>query len=204
MISKLVKQYVFDTVAQCEFASDAVKDAFIDGMFTSWYGDFYLYVNVAGVVLQSFAVSRIVKWGGIRVALFIFPAVALLGASAVLVVPVLAVLRSAKIAENSVDYSVNNTVRNMLWLPTTKAMKYQAKQAVDTFFVRMGDVSSAVIVFLVANLMNVGDVRVFAGANVVFVLALLVVAAAIVREQKVLKAMRERGELVDEVADPTS
>ena len=42
----------------------------------------------------------------------------------------LSVLRPAKIAENSTDYSFNNTVRNMLWLPTTKAMKYQAKQAV--------------------------------------------------------------------------
>jgi ATP:ADP antiporter, AAA family len=113
---------------------------------------------------------------------------------------VLAVLRGAKIAENSTDYSINNTVRNMLWLPTTTAMKYQAKQAVDTFFVRMGDVSSALIVFVVANRMGIGDVRVFAGANVGLVVLLLVVAAAILREQGVLKKMRERGELFDDAA----
>lgn len=198
MISKLVKEMVFSTVNQCAFADESVKKAFIKGMFTSWYGDFYLYVNVAGVLLQSFAVSRIVKWGGIRLALFVFPAMALLGASAVLLFPVLAVLRAAKIAENSSDYSVNNTARNMLWLPTTTAMKYQAKQAVDTFFVRMGDVSSALLVFVFADLLGLTDVRLFAGANVLLVALLLWVTGSIIREQASIKKMRETGALSDE------
>lgn len=195
MISNLVKKHVFSTVGQCEFADEATKDAFVSGMFTSWYGDFYLYVNILGVLLQSFAVSRVVKWGGVKVALFVFPVVALFGATAVLLFPVLSVLRPAKIAENATDYSFNNTVRNMLWLPTTKAMKYQAKQAVDTFFVRMGDVSSALMVFFIVDLMAVEDIRIFAGTNLLVLAGLIAVAAAILREQKNIKAMKERGEL---------
>ena len=195
MISNLVKKHVFSTVGQCDFADEATKDAFISGMFTSWYGDFYFYVNIAGVLLQSFAVSRVVKWGGVKIALFIFPVIALFGATAVLLFPMLAVLRPAKIAENSTDYSFNNTVRNMLWLPTTKAMKYQAKQAVDTFFVRMGDVGSALMVFVIADLLSVKDIRVFAGTNLLVLAGLAFVAAAILREQKNIKAMKERGEL---------
>ena len=195
MISNLVKRYVFDTVGQCEFADEGTKKAFIDGMFTSWYGDFYFYVNLVGVLLQSFAVSRIVKWGGLRIALYVFPAIALLGATAVLVLPTLAVLRAAKIGENATDYSLNNTVRNMLWLPTTKAMKYQAKQAVDTFFVRMGDLSSALMVFLVADLAAIKDIRVFAGTNLVVIIGVIVVVTMILREQPKLKEMKDRGEL---------
>jgi hypothetical protein len=34
--------------------------------------------------------------------------------------------------------------RQLLWLPTTREEKYKAKQAIDTFFVRGGDVLSAV------------------------------------------------------------
>ncbi|MCA9625297.1 MAG: hypothetical protein KC731_40020, partial [Myxococcales bacterium] len=79
MISRVVKDYVFGQVGRCEFPTEEAKDAFVSGMFTSWYGDFYLYVNVAGVVLQSFAVSRVVKWGGLRLAFFVFPIMALLG-----------------------------------------------------------------------------------------------------------------------------
>ena len=61
-------------------------------------------------------------------------------------VPLLGVARWAKTAENATDYSLQNTVRNMLFLPTTRDEKYQAKQALDTFFVRLGDVMAALVV----------------------------------------------------------
>ena len=67
------------------------------------------------------------------------------------------VLRLSKTAENATDYSLNNTVRNMLWLPTTREMKYQAKQAVDTFFVRMGDVASTAVVAGAGVGLGLGD-----------------------------------------------
>ena len=201
MISKLVNRFVFETVDQCHFSNPATKAAFVDGMFTSWYGDFYFYVNVAGVLLQAFAVSRLVKWGGIKIAFFVFPLVAALGAIAVLLFPILSLLRSAKIAENSTDYSVNNTVRNMLWLPTTKAMKYRAKQAVDTFFVRLGDVGSAVLVYALANLLeqvsSSGVVRVFAGINIVLIFLWIYIAVRILHEQNVLRHKKQQGELND-------
>ncbi len=56
--------------------------------------------------------------------------------------------RWAKTAENWTDYSVMNTVKQMLWLPTTRTEKYNAKQAIDTFFVRGGDLLSSAVVFL--------------------------------------------------------
>jgi AAA family ATP:ADP antiporter len=54
---------------------------------------------------------------------------------------------SAKVTEKGTDYSLSNTVRNMLFLPCTREEKYSAKQAIDSFFFRMGDVVSAAIVF---------------------------------------------------------
>jgi AAA family ATP:ADP antiporter len=154
---------------------------------TKFYSDFFLWVNVAVLVLQTFAVSRIVKFGGLRIAFFVLPVIALLDASFVLATPMLAVLRPWKIAENATDYSVNNTLRNMLWLPTTREMKYKAKQAVDTFFVRSGDVGSALLVAVLAQGLGLG-VRAFAAVNVVLVLAWLVVARGIVRESARLAA----------------
>ena len=41
------------------------------------------------------------------------------------------------------DYSVMNTAKQMVWLPTTREEKYKAKQAIDTFFVRIGDLLAA-------------------------------------------------------------
>lgn len=148
---------------------------------TGFYGDFFLYVNVAVVLLQTFAVSRVVKFGGLRVAFFVLPVIALLDAIGIAVAPVLGIVRVGKIAENATDYSVNNTVRNMLWLPTSTEMKYKAKQAVDTFFVRSGDMLSAILVAGLAGGLGLG-VRVFALVNVGLVALWLVVARGIVRE----------------------
>ncbi len=63
-------------------------------------------------------------------------------------VPLLNAALAAKVLENSTDYSLNNTVRNMLFLPCTYEQKFAAKQAIDSFFVRMGDVLSAALVFV--------------------------------------------------------
>jgi AAA family ATP:ADP antiporter len=188
--------------------SDAAKEMLARGELTdatrknwigAWYGDFFLYVNVAGVILQSFVVSRVVKLGGLGTALFVFPLLALLDATVIALMPVIAVARWGKIAENASDYSFNNTVRNMLWLPTTRMMKYVAKQAVDTFFVRMGDVGSTLMVFVFAAQLGLG-VRVFAVGNLVLCAALVGVCLLILREEKNIKAMRARGELPDDPA----
>jgi AAA family ATP:ADP antiporter len=60
--------------------------------------------------------------------------------------PVPSYIRFAKIVENTVNYSLQNTVRHALFLPTTREAKYTAKATIDTLFVRIGDVLSAAIV----------------------------------------------------------
>lgn len=115
---------------------------------SQFYGHFYSVVNLLGLVLQAVATSRILRLIGVRGALFILPVLALLSYSTLALIPVLMVVRWAKILENSTDYSIMNTVRQALWLPTSREAKYKAKAAVDTFCTRGGDVLQAVIVFI--------------------------------------------------------
>jgi AAA family ATP:ADP antiporter len=111
-------------------------------------GGFYVWVNIFGVGMQLFLVSRLLKYLGLKVAVFVLPAVVLLGYSALFLAPMLGVIRIAKIAENSVDYSVQNTTRHALFLPTSRAAKFNVKAFIDGFLVRMSDVASSGIVFL--------------------------------------------------------
>ncbi len=136
---------VEDAAKQAVAAGTAVSmEAFI-GQF---YGNFFSVVNVVAVVIQAFLVSRILKWFGMRGMLFALPVVAL-GTYGFAAFGVgLTAFKWAKTAENSTDYSVMNTTRALVWLPTTRAEKYVAKQAIDTFFVRFGDVLSAGFVFV--------------------------------------------------------
>lgn len=155
------------------------KGAFI----AKQYGDFFFYVNVLGVVLQTFVVSRVVRWGGIRLALVVLPIIVLGSWSLIAIFPALLVVRVGKTVENAADYSINNTVRHMLWLPTSQEAKFKAKQAVDAFFVRMGDVASAGLVFVGTMVVSL-SVSAFALINVGLAIAALAAAVAIMQQQK--------------------
>lgn len=184
MLSVLVKEAA-NAKAEAGELGDMSRGQFIG----AFYSEFFLYVNILGVVLQAFVVSRLIRYLGLPFTFFILPAIALFDATAVAIVPALAILRIGKIAENATDYSINNTVRNMLWLPTTRDMKYNAKQAVDTFFVRMGDVASAGLVFVGAELMG-WSVRGFAVSNIALIAVWCLVAAGILRQMSRMRQIK--------------
>jgi AAA family ATP:ADP antiporter len=112
----------------------------------AFYGDFFFWVNAIGFGVQALLVSRVIGRVGVRAALFVLPLVSLAGYGIAGIAGGLALIRAAKIAENATDYSLQNTVRQALFLPTARAVKYKAKAAIDTFFVRFGDTISAIVV----------------------------------------------------------
>jgi AAA family ATP:ADP antiporter len=62
--------------------------------------------------------------------------------------PVLALIRTAKIAEKSLDYSLESTTVNTLFLVVSRDAKYKAKAVIDTFLVRAGDVCAALAIWV--------------------------------------------------------
>jgi AAA family ATP:ADP antiporter len=147
-----------------------------------FYATFFFWVNLVGAALQLFVVSRVMKYIGIGPALFILPIIALGSYSLLAVAPVLSFIRIAKIGENSVDYSVQNTVRHALFLNTSRDAKYKAQSAVESFFWRTGDAFSALLVYAGTKLAF--SISNFAMANLVFVLLWVAIAAAIVHLRK--------------------
>ena len=168
------------------------KAAFIG----TFYGKYFFWTNVATILIQALLVSRIVKKFGMRGVLLALPIVALGAYGLASVGAGLTVLLYVKIAENSTDYSVMNTGKQMLWLPTTREEKYKAKQAIDTFFVRSGDMLAAGVVFVGTHLLTFG-VTSFACANIAFVLIGIGVAILLLREYNRMTAPAKEQPLVD-------
>jgi len=157
-------------------------------------GTVQTYVNLLALVLQAFFVSRIFKYIGVRGALFILPAIALTGYSTVALLPILAVVQWTKIFENSTDYSIQNTTRQALFLPTSREAKYKAKQAIDSFFVRFGDMLQAGVVFVGVQLAL--NIRGFAIVNLVLIGVWFLIVLGIRREHQKLTG----SEAMDEAA----
>lgn len=157
------------------------EDAFIAAFYARYFGA----VNLAGMVLQLFLVSRMIKYIGVHVAVCILPLVALGSYVAIAAMPLLGIVRWMKTAENSIDYSLQGTVKQVLYLPTTRTEKYKAKQAIDTFFVRLGDVCSAALVLAGTHLPGVG-VREFATVTAGIAALWLVLAVGVGRRFRAL------------------
>ena len=151
---------------------------------TTMSGTVQTSVNILGLLFQAFLVSRIFKYLGVRGAIFILPLIALGSYGLIALLPIFSVVRVAKVMENSTDYSIQNTARQALFLPTSRDAKYKAKQAIDSFFVRTGDMLQAVVVFIGVQLAF--GIRHYAFVNIVLVGVWLLLAAGIAREHKKL------------------
>ena len=145
--------------------------------------------NALVVCIQFFLVSRIFKYLGVGGALFILPLISFTSYTLFAAAPVLALIRIAKITENATDYSLQNTVRRALFLPTSREAKYKALQAVETFFWRAGDMLSAVATFVIVQMLGLG-VRSYAGVNLVLVGVWIAIAFGLYRENRRLTSER--------------
>jgi AAA family ATP:ADP antiporter len=150
---------------------------------TAFYGDFYFWVNIVALLLQAFVASRLLKYGGFAAILLILPVIALASYTVMALLPVLAVVKMMKIAENATDYSLNNTSRHVLWLPVSSAMKFHGKPAIDTLYYRLGDGLAAVTVLVGVHLLA-STTQAYFVFNIFLVACWLVAGVMLVREHR--------------------
>jgi AAA family ATP:ADP antiporter len=166
--------------AQAAVAAGTAQGLSVEEYIGEFYSNFFVAVNLVGLALQLFVVARLFKYFGVRVAVMVLPLIALSGYTVLAFAPILAVVRWVKTAENATDYSLQNTVRNVLYLPTTREEKYKAKQAIDSFFVRFGDVLSALLVYVGTTQLSLGTTG-FARVNLILAVVWVVLAVLVGR-----------------------
>ena len=127
-----------------------------DGFITAFYSSYLSWFTLLGFLIQLFLVSRIFDRIGLRGALLVLPTLMMASYSLIFLFPLLAVVRVAMIAENSISYSLMNTTRQALFLPVKREEKYVGKNCIDTFFFRCGDVLSALAVYVGSALIGIG------------------------------------------------
>jgi AAA family ATP:ADP antiporter len=86
----------------------------------------------------------------------------------------------AKVGESSIEYSLQNTARQSLFLVSSRVEKYVGKTAVDTVVVRAGDALTGVVVW--AGSRAALSTQAFAALNVVLISLWIVAVFAIGRE----------------------
>jgi AAA family ATP:ADP antiporter len=174
LADQAVEAGVTDPSAVLEFTRDGT---------TVFYGDFYFWVNIVALLLQAFVASRLLKYGGFATIALMLPVIALLSYTAMALLPILAIVKMMKIAENATDYSINNTARHVLWLPVSSEMKFRGKPAIDTLYVRLGDGLAAVTVLVGVHVLAMST-RSFFVFNVLLVICWLAFTLMMIREHR--------------------
>jgi AAA family ATP:ADP antiporter len=177
--------FILDKVAEVA-AAKAIETQFL----TKFYASFYNIQNLFAMFVQLFVVSRIFKWFGVRVAIFILPVFALGGYFFVSLGAFLVLVKWVKALENGADYSLVNTARHSLFLITSREEKYKAQAVTKTFFHRSGDVLAALLVFLCTTYLAFFSIENVAMVNVVLVFVWIIICILIFREHKKLSAQR--------------
>jgi AAA family ATP:ADP antiporter len=154
-----------------------------------FYGNFQTAISALTALAQMLLVARLFQWAGLERALFVLPAIVLFGYGTVALLPLLGLLAAVKVLENSTEYSLQNTLQQALFLPTSRDAKYKAKAAIDTFVVRAGDVGSAALVWLGTQFAL--GVQGFAVANVCIGLLWLLLLVQLARHHRELSSAQE-------------
>lgn len=178
LLENLYQQGVLDGVI------DVDKGTYV-GRF---YSGFYFMVNLFGVLIQFFAVSRLMRYGGFSIALALTPLVVFLGYASLALMPLVAWFQYFKVAENALDYSLQNTARQMLYLPLSRQEKYEGRAVIDSFGQRIGDLLQAGIIFVGLHYLG------FQSSNFILVAAVLAGLNLFI----VFNIIRRRGRLLKE------
>jgi AAA family ATP:ADP antiporter len=181
LVTSLGKYILGDLVkAQAVLAAADPLAAISETQFIAqFYGDYYSWIALIGLVLQLFVVSRLFRYFGVRKTLLVLPIFMLLQFGLLAFLPVFALFRWSMIGQGAVSNSVQNTTSHALYLPLTREQKYVGKTTIETFFVRLGDLGHALVVYVGLNLLGMSTLG-FVILNMAFC-GMLIVAAVDLR-----------------------
>lgn len=129
--------------------------------FTTFMGLFGQATNTLSFMLSFLGTSAIIRYLGLRLALLLFPSLCLIVIIIVRINPTLYVVFAAMMILKANSYALNNPTKEMLYQPTSSAVKYKAKSWIDIFGARgskaMGSLVTNAFSDSAANLVQNGS-----------------------------------------------
>lgn len=100
------------------------------------FSTMFAITNWVSLLVQLFLTSFIMTRFGLKTALMILPLMAMIGSLAFMAFPVLWVGSFLNTADNGFSYSINQSAKEALYVPTSRDEKYKAKAFIDMFVQR--------------------------------------------------------------------
>ncbi|MGH7549853.1 MAG: NTP/NDP exchange transporter [Gemmatimonadota bacterium] len=133
---------------------------------SAFFAQVYVIINIVSIVTQFFLVAFIIRRFGITTALLVLPVAMLLSSGVYFMIPVLLTGSLLTISDNAFSYSINQTSRETLFVPTSSDVKYKARAFANMFVQRVGK-GIAIGLALLLAMMPVRFLSILAGVVIV-------------------------------------
>jgi AAA family ATP:ADP antiporter len=121
------------------------------GGMTSYYAFYYLVYNSIGLGVTLFGTTPILRILGLRWSLFVFPVLCLLFFLITLVNQTAGVIFWVLVGLRAFNYALNHPTKEVLYIPTTKEIKFKAKAWTDAFGARIAKSAGSIFNILLQN-----------------------------------------------------
>ncbi len=180
LVSTLV-EYQFNGIVQTSFIGLEGKTAF--------FGWFWGTLNMISFSIQFFLTSKVLRHLGVKVALLILPLGLLFGNIAILIHPLLWSAVFTMMYDGSLNYSLNQATKEVLYLPISREIRYKVKPFIDMVGYRSAKAFGSLLIllvtgFLITDLKNLSYLTVFLIGVWLFV--------AFVMKKEYLKELRKQ------------
>jgi AAA family ATP:ADP antiporter len=115
--------------------------------------------GIVSVVVQLLLTSIVMRRFGIGVALMFLPVAILVGSMGFLAVSTLAFATMMSASDNALNYSINQSAKEALYVPTSRDEKYKAKAFIDMFVQRSAKLLAVGLNLVFAALVGLAAVR---------------------------------------------
>ncbi|MBV1908909.1 MAG: ATP translocase [Kangiellaceae bacterium] len=176
-------------------ANQTISDASL--WQNQFYSDYYSWITLGSFAIQLFLVSRLFKWLGLRGSILVLPVIMIIGYGLMLFFPIFSLIRVLMAAENSANYSVQNTTKHALFLPVPRKLKYLGKTTIDTFFFRFGDLLYGGFIYVGTQFFDM-SISHFIICNLVLAVVLFILAWK-VGHSNILEVQKTQGNSPPEV-----
>ena len=137
-------------------SSAAAAGVTVSDQIAWFYGNYAFSTTLLALTVQTFVVARALRYFGLPRCLMLLPLLSFIGYSLICFLPIFSIIRAVKITENGLDNSMMSTIRQALYLPTSREVKYEGKTAIDSFFWRFGDLIQGGAILVGINVFGFG------------------------------------------------
>lgn len=145
IVSTLV-DYQFKNIVQHEITGLDTRTAF--------FGQFFAWLNTVSFLVQFFVTSYILRNFRVGTALLLLPLGLFVGSFGILMEPALWVAIFTMIYDGSMNYSLNQSAKELLYLPIFREVRYRVKPFIDMVGYRLAKGIGSVLILFGVNFLH--------------------------------------------------